>query len=167
MARMWSGVVPQQPPTMLTRPSAAKSPICARHRFGAFVILAECVGQAGVRIGADERVGRVGDLGQMLAHRARAERAIEADGEGARMAHRMPERGRRLAGSVRPERSVMVPEIMSGRLNAALGERLEAGEDRGLGVERVEDRFDQQEVRAAVDQPADLLAVGDREARRR
>src|SRR5690606_12322418 len=29
IARMWSGVVPQQPPTMLTRPARAHSPICA------------------------------------------------------------------------------------------------------------------------------------------
>ena len=29
MARMWSGVVPQQPPTILTRPDAANSPISA------------------------------------------------------------------------------------------------------------------------------------------
>ena len=42
-----------------------------RHRLRALVVLAESVGQAGVRIGADERVGDAGDLGEMLAHRAR------------------------------------------------------------------------------------------------
>ena len=29
MAAMWSGVVPQQPPTMLTSPAAANSPTTA------------------------------------------------------------------------------------------------------------------------------------------
>ena len=44
--------------------------------------------------------------------------------------------------------------------HALLGEDLLAGEDRRLGVQRVEDRLDQHEVGAAVDQPAQLLAVG-------
>ena len=131
------------------------------HRLRAFVILAESVGQAGVRVGADERVGRGGDLRQMLAHRARAKRAIEADRERARMAHRMPERGRRLAGK-RASRAVGDGARDHERhLKAALSERLEAGEDRGLGVQRVEDGFDQQDVRAAVDEAFDLLAIGD------
>ena len=54
--------------------------------------------------------------------------------------------------AVRPERSVMVPEIMIGsgstpRVLEHLGDR----DDRGLGVQRVEDRLDQEEVDAAVD----------------
>ena len=56
--------------------------------------------------------------------------------------------------SVRPERSVIVPEIIERQSEAALGEDLLDGEDRRLGVERVEDRLDQQQVGAAVDQPA-------------
>ena len=57
MARMWSGVVPQQPPTMLTRPAAANSPISAAMYSRAFVVVAELVRQAGIGIGADQRVG--------------------------------------------------------------------------------------------------------------
>ena len=57
MARMWSGVVPQQPPTMLTRPAAANSPSSAAMASGPFVVMAEFVGQAGIGIGADQRVG--------------------------------------------------------------------------------------------------------------
>ena len=41
-----------------------------------------------------------------------------------------------------------------------LGRDLLRGEDRGLGVEGVEDRLDQEHVDAAVAQPADLLRVG-------
>ena len=69
--------------------------------------------------------------------------------------------------SVRPERSVIVPEIIIGRRTALRGEDLLAGEDRRLGVQRVEDRLDQDQVGAAVDQPADLLGIGDRAGRRR
>ena len=63
--------------------------------------------------------------------------------------------------SVRPERSVIVPEIMTGRRIALLGEDLFRCEDRRLGVQRVEDRLDQDDVGAAVDQAAQLLAIGD------
>ena len=61
----------------------------------------------------------------------------------------------------------MVPEIISGKRDALGGEDLLAGEDGRLGVERVEDRLDQDEVGAAVDQAGDLLGVGRRAARRR
>ena len=57
---------------------------------------------------------------------------------------------------------MIVPEIISGRLHAALVEGLLDGEDRRLGVQRVEDGLDQDEVGAAVDQAADLLGVGAR-----
>ena len=137
-----------------------------RHRLRALVVLAEGVRQAGVRIGADERVRGVGDLLQMLAHRARAERAVEADGEGARMADRVPEGGRRLAGQGAPGAVGDRSRNHQRQADAALGEDLLAGEDGRLGVQRVEDRFDQDEVGAAVDQAADLLAVGDAQTRR-
>ena len=69
--------------------------------------------------------------------------------------------------SVRPERSVIVPEIITGSRTPRLGEDLLDREDRRLGVERVEDRLDQDDVGAAVDQAAQLLAVGDAQTRRR
>ncbi len=132
-----------------------------RHHLGALVVLAEGVREAGVRIGADERVRGVGDFLQMLAHRACAERAVEADGEGARMAHRVPEGGRRLAGKGAPGTVGDRSRNHQRHADAAFGEDFLAGEDGRLGVQRVEDRFDQDEVGAAVDQAADLLAVGD------
>src|ERR1700722_15049308 len=97
----------------------------------------------------------------MLAHRARAKRAIEADGKRARMAHRMPERGRRLAGKG-ASRSVGDGAGDHDRhVKAALGEGLEAGEDCGLGVQRIENGFDEEDVRSAIDEAPDLLAIGD------
>ena len=113
-----------------------------RHRLGALIILAESVGQARVRVGADERVRRLGDLRQVLAHRARAKRAIEADRKGTRVAHRMPEGGRRLAGQGAPRAVGDGARDHQRHRRAALSESLEASEDRRLGVERVENGLD-------------------------
>ena len=62
--------------------------------------------------------------------------------------------------SRRPERSVMVPEIITGMSMPRVCAGFRDGVDRGLGVERVEDGLDQQEIGAAVDQALDLLAIG-------
>src|ERR1700727_906987 len=79
------------------------------------------------------------------------------------MADRMPERGRRLAGK-RAARTIRDGARDHQRhFITALGEGLEAGEDRGLGVQGVEDRFDQENVGNAVYEPPDLLAIGDAE----
>ncbi len=156
---MCAGVEPQQPPTMLTRPSRAKPPNRLRHLRRSFVVEAEFVGQAGVGIGADERVGGFGDLGEMFAHRRRAESAIEPDRERPRVTHRMPERGRRLA---RQRAAGKVGDRAGDHQRQALaarGERLLAGEDRRFRVQGVEDRLDQQEVGPAVDQSGDLFGV--------
>ena len=160
MARIWAGVEPQQPPTILTRPSRGEGARSARPSVRGFVIEAEGVGQAGVGIGADQRIGDAGDFLEMLAHGARAERAIEADGERPRMAHRMPERRRRLAGERAPRTVGDGAGDHDRQAPAALGEDLLAGEDRGLGVERVEDGLDEDEIGAAVDQALDLLGIG-------
>src|SRR3984885_15871217 len=99
----------------------------------------------------------------MLAHRACAERAIEPDRKWPRMADRVPEGGWRLARK-RPPRTVGDGARDHQRhRKAALGERLEAGEDRRLGVQRVENGFDQQNVRTAIDETLDLFAIGDPE----
>ncbi len=50
-----------------------------RHVVRRLVILAELVGQAGVRIGADQRVGDAADIGDVGAQILGAERAVEAD----------------------------------------------------------------------------------------
>ena len=60
--------------------------------------VAHRVGQAGVRIHADEDVGHRRQLLDVRPHQRRAERAVEADGQRPRVAHRVPERLDRLAG---------------------------------------------------------------------
>ena len=130
-----------------------------RHLLGALVIMAELVRQAGIRIGADQRVADPRHVGDMRAHLFGAERAVQSDRDRRRVPHRVPERLGRLARQQPAERSVMVPEIITGTSTpraALLGD----GVERGLGVEGVEDGFDQQEVGAAGQQPAHLLAVG-------
>ena len=130
------------------------------HRLRAFVVEAEFVGQAGVRIGADERVGNARELGDMRAHLPGAERAVEPDRERPRVLHRVPERGRRLAGQH------AAGEIGDGarhhhrQADAARLIKLGDGIERGLGVERVEDGLDQQDIGAAVDEAARLLGIG-------
>ena len=62
--------------------------------------------------------------------------------------------------SVRPDRSVIVPEIITGRWMPFSRKNLVTGENRRLGVERVEDGLDQDQIGAAIDQPAQLLAIG-------
>ena len=62
--------------------------------------------------------------------------------------------------SVRPLRSVMVNETITGTRRPGFLEVLVDRKQRRLRVQRIEDRFDQQQVHAAVQQPARLLAIG-------
>ena len=55
----------------------------------------------------------------------------------------------------------MVPEIITGTAMPRAVEFVGDGEDRGLGVERVEDGLDQERIDAAGEQPAHLLGIGD------
>ena len=54
--------------------------------------------------------------------------------------------------SMRPERSVIVPEIQIGRRTPNLVERFLDGEDRGFGVQRVEHGLDHDQIGAAAHQ---------------
>ncbi len=108
------------------------------------------------------------ELGQVRAHGGGAERAVEADGEGAGVAHRMPEGGRRLAGQRAAreigdragdhDRQARCPSRAKISSQAKIA---------ALAFKRVEDRLEQDDVGAAVDQPAQLLAIGDPRDRRR
>ena len=96
-----------------------------------------------------------GQLGDVRAHLGGAERAVDADDQRLGVLDRAPERldglpGQRAAGQVDdrhrdPQRQVR-------------GD-LAGGGDRGLRVQRVEDRLDQQQVDAALGQRRDLLGV--------
>ena len=99
-------------------------------------------------------------LGDVGPHQLGAQRAVQADGERLGMAHRVPERLHRLAreraagevgdGAGDPDRQ------LERRRRRTVEDRL----DRGLGVQRVEDGLDQEEVDAALVQRPRLLAIG-------
>ena len=131
------------------------------HLLGALVILAEGVRQAGIRVGADEGLRDGGDFGEMGAHRIGAERAVEADGEGGGMAHRVPEGLGRLAGERAAGQVGDRARDHDRQLDALFLEHFARGEDRGLGVQRVEDRLDEDDVGAAVDEAAHLIGIGE------
>jgi hypothetical protein len=123
--------------------------------------VAHRVGQAGVRVDADEGVGDLRQLFGVRAHQGRAQRAVQADRQRLGVAHRIPEGGTVWPDRMRPEASVTVPEIMIGRRGVVrmLVEIQVDREQRRLAVQGVEDGLDQQHVDAAVDQAAHLLVV--------
>ena len=82
-----------------------------------------------------------------------------------RVRDRDPERLEVCPDSVRPLRSVIVTETITRQRDAASPRRLLDRDERGLEVQRVEDRLGQQDVDAAVDQAAHLLVVGARARR--
>ena len=90
----------------------------------------------------------------------RAERAVQADRDRLRVPHRIPERRRRLAGQQAAGAVGDGAGDHHRHVEAGLLADFGNGVDRRLGVERVEDRLDQQQVGAAVEQPAHLLAIG-------
>ena len=53
----------------------------------------------------------------------------------------------------------MVPEIITGQRRSPGVEELFDGEQRRLGVQRIEDRFDEQDVGTAIGQAADGFDV--------
>ena len=131
-----------------------------RHLVGGLVVLTEGVGQPGVGVAGDEAVGDPRELGQVGADLGRAEGAVQADRQRPGVAHRVPEGLGDLAREGAPGRvGDRAGQDHRPAPATLLEERLE-GEDRGLGVERVEDRLHQEQVGAAVDQPGGLLGVG-------
>jgi hypothetical protein len=157
---MCSGVVPQQPPATLTKPAVANSPSSAEVTSGRLVEagVAHRIGQAGVRVHAQEGVGLARQLFDVRAHQRRAQRAVQADGERPGVAHRIPEGLDRLARQDAARRvgdrarDHQRQPVQAGGL--ALGHDFVDREQRRLRVQRVEDGLDQQQVDPALDQPA-------------
>ena len=121
--------------------------------------MAELIRQAGIGIGANQRIGDAAQFSDMRPHLPGAERAIESDGKRRGVRHRIPERFRRLAGK---NTSGPIGDGAGNHQRDACPARFhhfKAGENRGLGVERVENRLDQQHVGAAVDQTTHLLGI--------
>ena len=127
---------------------------------GLLVVLPERVRQPGVRVAEHVALGEPRELFEVRAHLARAERAVHADGQRPGVTDRGVERVDHLA------RQRAAAEIgdrhrdEDRQAHALLLEHVLDRDDAGLGVERVEDRLEQQEIGAAVDEAARLILVG-------
>ena len=130
------------------------------HFLGGLVVAAEGVGQTGIGIAVDAGVCNFRQPTYVRQHVHGAQRTVDPNRKGFRMADGMPEGFRRLARQVAAagihhtdgnhdrERMPRVPK-----------QPLD-GEERSLGVERVEHRLDQQEIGSAIHKAPCLLAVG-------
>src|SRR4051794_12234352 len=97
----------------------------------------------------------------MRAHFLGAECAVETDGNGARMAHRIPESSRRLPGE-QPSRSVRDSAGNHHRhADATFFRDFPDCVDRSLRIERIEYSLDQKQIDAAIDEALDLLRIGE------
>ena len=122
--------------------------------------VAHRIGQPGVRVAADEGIARHAvQLLDVRPHQRRAQRAVQADSQRLRMANAVPERGDRLPAQ---DAARGVGHGAADDQRQALAAGLEVLVDReqsGLGVERVEDGFDQYDVGTTLDQRLGLLVV--------
>ncbi len=124
-----------------------------------FVVFAEFVGQAGVRVRRHISVGLVRQLFEVRTQLAGAQGAVEAHGNRLGVADRVPER---FGGLARQGAAGGVGDGAGDhdrQFEAQLFEYTLHGKDRGLGVEGVENGFDEDQVRAAFDQALGGLGV--------
>ena len=127
MARIWSGVVPQQPPAMF-------------------------------RVADDRYVAEGGDFLHQRQESVGPERTIHAEGRQRIMPHGGVERLQRLPRQRSP---ALVAHAYRHDDGESFLHRLHRIQ-RCLHVQRVERRFDEQQVHAALDESLDLLAVARR-----
>ena len=119
----------------------------------------ERVGQAGIRVTGNVSGRALGKLLEMGSHEVGPKRAVEADRQRMRVGKGIPKGLDFLRGNHRfttePDRCGNDQRKMQFhfRINFLHGHR------RGLGIERIKDRFDHQDVAAAFDQRLDLQFV--------
>ena len=119
----------------------------------------ERVGQAGIRVAGNVSGRALGKLLEVRPHEVRPERAVEADRQRMRVGKGIPKGLDFLRGNHRfttkPDRRGNDQRKVQFhlRINFLHGHR------RGLGIERIKDRFDHQDVAAAFDQRLDLQFV--------
>ncbi len=129
------------------------------HRLGREVVAAEFVGQARVGVAADAEFADGGKFLEVGAERVGAQRAVEAEGERPGVAERVVEG---LGGLSGQRAAALVGDRAGdheGEAGAGAVELLHDREEGGLRVQRVEDGLDHEDVGAAFDQGAGLLAV--------
>ena len=132
---------------------------CGGHFFGGFVVTAELVRQAGVRVRAHERGGDARQGFHMRSQRFRPQRAVQAHDQRLRVANRMPERLGRLPGERPPARIHDGAGNHDGQRPGVVEQRIER-EQRRLAIQRVEHGFQEQQVDAAGDQRLRRFPIG-------
>ena len=124
------------------------------------VVLAERVGQPGVRVTADVAVGHAGQIHKIRPHVACPERAIDPDTQRPGVGNGHVER---VDGLPRQRASAAVGNRHRDhqrQLEAPLVEQVPYRDQRRLRVERVEYRLDQQQVAPAIHQTPRLFEIG-------
>ena len=127
---------------------------------GRLVVAAELVGEPGIGVGADPRLGDPREIGEVRAHVRRAEGAVEPDAERRGMGERQPERLDGLAVEQAARAVGDGARDEDGQPGSAGLEHLVQRHQRRLGVQRIEDGLQQDEVDPAVYQGFRRLAVG-------
>jgi len=131
-----------------------------------FVVLAGIRWAGGIRIGAHSGIGDAADVGDMRAQILGAERAVEATV----IVLRAAPNSRTPPAIARQQAAGFVGDGAGdhhGHVDAACLGNFRDRVERGLGVERIENGLDQQQIGAAVPKPVDLLAIGLAAGRRR
>src|SRR5574343_1881509 len=115
---------------------------------GRFIVAAEGIWQAGVGVGRDVAVADARQFLDVLAQFLGAERAVQAEGKRLDVVQRIPESLGGLAGQRAP--GGIGDRARDRHRTAAAGAVEEGldGEQRGLGIQRVEHRLDEQDVGA-------------------
>ena len=132
----------------------------AGEHLGCFVVAAHDIGEPGVGVCRDAEFGHRGQPFEVGHQLSGAIGAVEADGEEPRMRYRGVES---LDGLSREGAAAGVGQRARDHdgdcASELCGQRVD-GVEGGLGVERVENGFDQQDIRAAVHEAARLVGVG-------
>jgi hypothetical protein len=154
-------VVPQQPPTIFSQPSSAHSRICgpaipASPEAG----WQERIGQSGIRIRRNVTRRDPADLLDERPHQIGARAQFKPTLSGWACATEFQNASTVWPVSVRPARSVIVPEIMMGiRFPPSSSKNLRDCKECRFGIQGIEDRFDEQHVDTALDQRSNLLRI--------
>ena len=148
IAPMCGGVVPQHPPTMLTRPASANSLRNPAVVVGCLVVVAEFVRAVPAFGYTHSNVSATAEISSMWGRISSAPSAqFKPTVSGWAWRIECQNAVGVWPDSVRPERSVIVPEIISGRFVPARASERRAATIAAFGVERVEDRLDEQQRR--------------------
>ncbi len=159
-ARMWAGVVPQQPPDDVDPALVHEPRQLSRDRLRRLRVLPVDVGQPRVRVAGRQRLGDSRQRADVVGHELGARRAVEADGEKRRVHHRGVQGFDTLPGEHRAHR-LDRDRDHHGRAPADLGEGLLDADQPRLEVARVLRRLEQQNVGPARKQADCLRAVVD------